>query len=54
MIFLIKVTGKTNLYFETQRNLPIVDKYREARTIRMLLLSCVNNQFDALWEKSVE
>jgi len=49
--FFIKVTGKTNLYFETQEKLPLVEKYKNERIARMLLLSCVNGQYDDLWKQ---
>lgn len=49
--FYVKITGKTNLYFESIGNLPHVTKYKKERITRMLLLTCVNNQYDSLWQE---
>lgn len=49
--FFIKSTGKTNLYFELQKKMPMVNRYKKERCVRTLLLNCVNLQFDALWKE---
>ena len=51
----IKITGRSDVYFDTLSNLPYFDN-KYAKRIRMLslLLNCVNDKYKVLWGKSFE
>lgn len=51
----IKITGRSDVYFDTLANLPYFDNDC-AKHIRVLslLLNCVNDKYKFLWEKSYE
>lgn len=51
----IKITGRSDVYFETLSNLPYFDnRYAERIRLLSLLLNCVNDRYKVLWEKSFE
>lgn len=52
--FLIKVTGKNNLYKTTLENLPlkVEDKYMPSILKRSLILTCSTRHFASIWEEN--
>ncbi|NLK72666.1 MAG: class I SAM-dependent DNA methyltransferase [Clostridiales bacterium] len=48
--FLIKVMGKTNLYEDNARNMPIIStKFDNSLRTRILLLNCLTQYYSELW-----
>ena len=52
--FYLKTLGKSNLYDETIRELPlgISDRYKTSLFVRILMLNCLNKYYAPLWEGS--
>ena len=51
----IKITGRSDVYFDTLSNLPYFNnKYAKRIRLLSLLMNCVNDKYRILWEKSFE